>query len=195
MIHTQHIERKLAVGILIGVLICASIFLWVRYKLSHMPFDFPSNSDAKIQNAIKGTATLALVLKQPSNTASTVTAHYRDVDLQSDARLFDAWRSSVELGDEILQHTENGNWVKSSSGTNFVPPEKRLDPWNHSFCLLRRDDILLIVSAGPQAPASPVCSNIQVERSELASLPAMRLIQTPGGNLVLMVSQKSFTPH
>jgi hypothetical protein len=65
--------------------------------------------------------------------------------------------------------------------------QARLDPWGHPFCLLRREDVLVVVSPGPKAPSLPICKDITVQAQELERLPRGRLIETPGGALLLAV--------
>jgi hypothetical protein len=109
---------------------------------------------------------------------------------RADAKLFDAWVSATQIGRSTLKSTRSGSWVRSTADAGYLSPDRRGDPWNHFVCLLRRKDTLLVISAGPRAPSSPVCEDIQVGEGELSQLPRSKLLETPSGNLILVLDHK-----
>lgn len=110
---------------------------------------------------------------------------------RADAKLFDTWRIAVQVGKAALDNTPTGSWVRSSIDATYLSPDQRTDPWHHSLCLLRRGDMLVVISGGPNAPMSPVCKNIQITENEVARLPRGRLLETPSGNLTLVMDKNS----
>ena len=175
------------------LLALAGFGLWLRHDLQHLHFDFSPLSAIDFKpfiTTIKGTLASVAVIKQPgSPTLFTKPAAYSPKDLEADAKLFDAWSSAKELGKAALEHTPSGSWVRGSTDAAYVQPEKRLDPWNHWFCLLRRGDVLVVMSAGALAPSSPSCQNVHVQASELAALPQGKLLETPDGFLILALDK------
>ena len=143
----------------------------------------------------KKAAADVLVVKQPSKevpkSGGIVDLYQRDpAAFQADARLFDAWISAQQIGRSTLESAPPGSWVRSTAEASYLSPDRRRDPWNHFVCLLRRDNILLVISGGPRAPISPICRDIQVRESELAQLPRGRLLESPSGNLILVLDDK-----
>ena len=146
----------------------------------------------------KKAAADVLVVKQPSKelpkSGRIVDLYQRNpAAFQSDARLFDAWMSAGQIGRSTLESTQPGSWIRSTADASYLSPDLRRDPWNHFVCLLRRNNILLVIGGGPRAPTSPICKDIQVRESELAQLPRSRLIETPSGNLILVLDNKIST--
>lgn len=183
--------RKIGLACSILLLVCLAGFFWIRHELHHLSFRFSASSSNELVPFKAAIANVTVVKRPGTPTLLTKPSTYGNTELQADAKLFDAWQSAVELGDSTLRHTESGDWVKSSLGADFVPSEKRLDPWNHAFCLLRRDDALVVISAGPSAPSSPTCKNIQIDTKELTQLPRKRLLQSPDGYLVLSLTSNN----
>lgn len=114
---------------------------------------------------------------------------------KGDAKLFETWVYAMSLSTSVLQNGPAGNWVKNSSELEFAKPTRRLDPWQHPFCLLRRGDAVLAISAGPQAPGSPTCKNIAITAEDLTAFPQKKLLESPSGSLVLVVTKDSLRPQ
>lgn len=114
---------------------------------------------------------------------------------KGDAKLFETWLRAMSLNTSVLENGPEGNWVKSSSDLEFAKPESRLDPWQHPFCLLRRDDAVLAISAGPHAPGSPVCNNIAMTAEDLATFPQKKLLESPSGSFLLVITKNSLQPQ
>jgi hypothetical protein len=138
-----------------------------------------------------------VVVKQPASANSPsqprgyLAAYQQDPKgFQSDAKLFDAWLIATQLATSALQHSARGNWILSSSEVDYVQPDKRIDPWSHTFCLLRREDTVLVISAGPSATGSPSCKDVQIGADELNSLAHGKLLQSPSGSLVLVINKQ-----
>jgi hypothetical protein len=110
--------------------------------------------------------------------------------LKADEKLFDTWQVELQLGEQTLKNTI-GDWVRSSANVPYAADNLRVDAWGHSFCLLRRANSVIVLSAGPKAASSPVCRNIRVTAEELAELPRARMLETPSGNLILALDQKA----
>jgi len=105
---------------------------------------------------------------------------------RADATLFETWSRAMALGSQALESGPAGNWVHSSLDVNGST-ENRLDPWNHAFCMLRRENMLVVVSA---APSSPLCKDVQIQAEELSQLPHGRLLESPSGSLILVIERK-----
>jgi hypothetical protein len=122
-------------------------------------------------------------------------------DLQHDpdaprrnAKLLDAWTASVKLGSAALKNTPAGNWVRSSADGDYIASQDRVDPWSHTFCLLRRGDDVLVVSGGPKAPNSPACRDIRLQAKDLAGLPRRKLLESPAGYLMQPLVTSNLAP-
>jgi hypothetical protein len=143
----------------------------------------------------KKAATDFLVVKQSpkelSQTRPNLEAYENNPGaFQSDARLFDTWVSAAQIGEDTLKKTLPGSWVRSSAHADYLLRTNRTDPWGHSFCLLRRNNTLVVVSAGPKALSSPICRDIKINAQELAGLPRSKLIETPAGNLIFVIDRE-----
>jgi len=142
-----------------------------------------------------------VVMKQsrPSQTPiprGYLVAYEQDPEgFKGDAKLFETWMSAISLSTSVLENGPDGNWVKSSSDFESAKPESRLDPWQHPFCLLRRDDAVLTISAGPRAPGSPTCNNIAMTAADLETFPQRKLLESPSGSLVLVITRSSVRPQ
>ncbi len=110
---------------------------------------------------------------------------------QADAKLADTWMSAISLAEAVFNHGPDGNWVRSADDIRIVTTDHRTDTWGHPFCVLRREHVLAVVSAGPAAPTVPNCKDISIKASELAQLPHQKLLETPGGAL-LLVTEKAY---
>jgi hypothetical protein len=150
---------------------------------------------APLEMALMRAASDLFVVKRPDSNPARLSGGYlaayqRDPGgFQKDAKLLDAWIVSAELGVAALKNTPRGNWVGSSADANYIASQDRVDPWNHSFCLLRRDDDVLVVSGGPKAPSSPACRDIRLDAKDLAELPRGKLLESPAGYLMLVVNK------
>ncbi len=102
------------------------------------------------------------------------------------ARLLDTWRNAVNLSQAVFEHASPGDWVASSRDLQLA--SEKADAWGHNFCVLRRGEMLLVLSAGPKSTGSPVCRNIRVTAAELAQIPKGRLLETPAGYFILVAT-------
>ncbi len=143
---------------------------------------------------LEKTVSDAVVLKQKNDLATretplpgTLAAYEQNPGIfKADAKLFEAWLSAIQLSTSVLEHGPNGNWVKSSSDLDYVKAEKKVDPWGHSLCVLRRGDAVLVISGGPSAPGSPSCKDVHLTEDELAKFPQRKLLQSQSGSLMLV---------
>jgi hypothetical protein len=142
----------------------------------------------------KAAADLVVVKQHPKVSAQTqgyLKAYESNpADFQSDSHIFETWVSSAQIGEDTFKNTLPGSWARSSADADYLLRTNRADPWGHSFCLLRRGDTLVVVSAGPKALSSPTCRDIKIAGQELAALPRKKLIETPAGNLIFVVDQE-----
>jgi hypothetical protein len=193
MTRTRKILRFATWGLGTVLLVLAGWFVLAHeltLGISRIRFD-----SAPVEMALIKAASDIFVVKRPdSNPASSsggyLAAYQRDPrSFQKDAKLLNAWIVSAELGVAALKNTPRGNWVRTSADANYVAPQDRVDPWNHSFCLLRRDDDVLVVSGGPKAPSSPACRDIRLDAKDLAELPRGKLLESPAGYLVMVVGE------
>lgn len=129
---------------------------------------------------------------QPHLPRGYLVAYEQDPErFKGDAKLFETWVYAMSLSTSVLQNGPDGNWVKSSSDFESAKPGRRLDPWQHPFCLLRRDDAVLAISAGPHASGSPACNNIAMTAEDLETFPQKKLLESPSGSLVLVITRNS----
>jgi hypothetical protein len=169
-----------------------SIYFWAGHSLQ---FAFAKADFQPLGTIFKKAAADLLVVRQPSK-AETKSGALLDLYqqnpavFQADAKLFDVWHTALQVGNATLSHTPSGSWVRSTADATYLSPIYRTDPWQHSFCLLRRGDMLLVISSGPKAPISPVCNDVQITEAELAQLPRGRLLETPSGNLTLVLGKR-----
>jgi len=108
---------------------------------------------------------------------------------RADAKVFDTWFNATRLAAQVLDRDTDRNWVRSSSEIDYLKPEDRLDAWGHAFCLLRRENTLLVISAGSAAPSTPLCRDIHMEARELAQLPHGKLLESPSRTFVLVLDK------
>jgi len=194
MFSAWSLGRKIAVVAGTVLALCAVLLAWAWYDFTHnfkLVFSTPTEQEvAPFKSAIAA----AVVVKQPGTPSLwTSSKPYSEMDFRTDAKLFDTWRLAVTLGNATLKSTASGNWLRTSSTADYVSSEDKLDPWGHSFCLLRRGDQLLVISAGPSAPSSPTCKDTRVSEQELSRLPRKKLLQSPGGHLLLALDKSVVT--
>jgi hypothetical protein len=155
-----------------------------------------ANVDLKpFEFIFKKTAADLVVVKQHPKVSAQTQGYLKAYEsnpagFQSDSQLFDAWVSSAKIGEDTLKNTLPGSWARSSTDADYLLRTDRTDPWGHSFCLLRRGDTLVVVSAGPKALSSPTCKDIKIAGQELARIPRKKLIETPAGNLIFVLDQE-----
>ncbi len=103
------------------------------------------------------------------------------------AQLVDTWQNAAALSQAVFEHGNPGDWVASSNDLQVT--SSKLDAWGHSYCVLRRGDMLLVLSAGPRSTGSPVCRNVEVTAAELSRMPKGRLLESPAGYFVLVTTR------
>ena len=138
-----------------------------------------------------------VVVKQPSRSSSNrrlpsgyLLAYEQNPEgFEADARLFDMWTTAIKLSTSVVGNGPSGTWVKNSSELTNLPTKDRIDPWGHTVCVLRRSDMVLVISGGAGAPSSPTCKDIRMTSEELEKFPNKKLLQSSTGSLVLVYSQ------
>src|ERR1039458_2434459 len=192
MTRTKRILRAATLSLGVLLLVGAAGWYWFmrefRLKIS-------SSDVEPLEVILKKAASDVVAAKRPDSKPTSLSGGYlvayqRDPEsFHGDAKLFDAWMTSVKLGSAALKNPSRGNWVRSSAEADYVASQDRVDPWNHTLCLLRRDDDVLVVSGGPRAPGSPACRNIQLQAMDLAEFPREKLLESPAGYLMLVVTK------
>jgi hypothetical protein len=187
--------RRIALALGVVALVCVAGWIYVvrSFRIGLSPAALEP-----LGTILKKTGADILVVKQKADSQSRATpprgylvAYEQNPEsFKSDARLFDTWLTATQLATAVLDNGPSGDWVESSSAIEYVKPESRLDPWGHSLCLLRRGDVLLVISGGPDALGSPTCRNIRMTAEELSKFPPKKLLQSPSGSLIL-VAQKT----
>jgi hypothetical protein len=194
MTQPSRLARVIVYALGITLLAFACFSLWMVLAIRSMRFDFHfSEADWEpFATTFKSALSNFFVVRR----AASASDQTRFPDFQHDpdavrrnAKLFDTWRASVKLGSAALKNTPRGNWVRSSADADYVAVQDRVDAWDHTFCLLRRGDDLLVVSGGPKAPGSPSCRDIQLQAKDLAALPHRRLLESPAGYLILVIDK------
>ena len=192
MIRTRKIVKvaMVSLGVILLVGVAGGFWFWHEFHLNI------SQSDMEpVETMLKKALSDALVVKRPDSKPTIVSGGYilayqNDPEgFRKDAKLLDAWMASTKLGLAALKNSPPGNWVRSSADADYVASQDRVDPWNHTFCLLRRDDHLLVVSGGPKAAASPACRDIGFRSKDLAKLPHGKLLESPAGYLMIIVDR------
>jgi len=188
------LARVIAYGLGVTLLAFACLSLWIFLAVRSVRFDFHfSQADWQpFATTLKSTLSNFFVVRRtaPGSDQTKFPDLQHDPDaVRENAKLFDAWTASVKLGSAALKNTPGGNWVRSSADANYVASQDRVDPWNHTLCLLRRGDDVLVVSGGPNAPSSPSCRDIQLQAKDLAGLPRRKLLESPAGYLMLVVDK------
>lgn len=145
-----------------------------------------------IETAFKGTVADVMVMRQPSpehgNAPDLIDQTGRIPEhLKANVKYFDTWHSALELANGVLKNGSPGNWVNDSADLRISNP-KATDAWGHTYCVMRRDGFVLVISAGPSAETSPRCEDVQISTSELAKIPKGRLLETPAHSLILVAS-------
>src|SRR5258706_2794641 len=178
----------------LGVILLVGVVGWFWF-MHEFRLNVSQSDIEPFEMTLKKAASDVVVVKRPDSKPASVSGGYliayqRDPEsFNKDAKLFDTWMASAKLGLAALKNTRRGNWVRSSADADYVASQDRVDPWNHTFCLLRRDDDLLVVSGGPKAPGSPLCRDIQLKAKDLAELPHGKLLESPAGDFILVVEQ------
>jgi hypothetical protein len=178
----------------LGVLLLVGVVGWLWF-IHEFRINVSRSDLEPLEMAIKKAASDVVVVKRPTSvpvraSSGYLVAYQRDPEtFGKDAKLFDAWAASMKMGFAALKSTSRGNWVRSSVSADYVESQDRVDPWKHTFCLLRRDDNLLVISGGPKAPSSPTCRDIQFQAKDLAELPHGKLLESPAGYLILVVDE------
>jgi hypothetical protein len=141
----------LSLGVILLVGVAGWFWFMHEFRLSFSRIRFDS---VPVEMTLKKVASDVLVVKRPDSKPASLSGGYlvayqRDPEgFQKDAKLFDTWMASAKLGVAALKNTSRGSWVRSSADVDYVASRDRVDPWNHTFCLLRRDDDVLVVSGG-----------------------------------------------
>jgi len=185
--------RRIAVAgtSILGLFVVLVVGSWIG--VTHSTSDLAADL-RPLELAIKKSAVDSLLfIKHPNSTVVPAneysTRSFHDLAaLKADENIFDTWQVASQLGEQTLQST-TGDWVRSSTEADYTSPNQRVDAWGHAFCLLRRANIVVVVSAGPNATSSPVCKDIRVTAEELAQLPRARLLESPAGYLILALDQ------
>jgi hypothetical protein len=178
------------VGILFGVTLVVCV-ITMKHGLNNLSFDKVFEPFGIVA---KKAASDLVVVKQPGRAGSLpsvadgymVAYEHSPEAFRADAKLFDTWIKATQLATEIARRDTGQEWLRNSSEIEYLGPSEHVDPWGHCFCVLRRKQVLLVLSAGPAAPTSPTCKSVQVTAAELAGLPQLKLLETPAGSLVLV---------
>lgn len=182
-----------------GLIVAASLLVyawWSHHSLARALRTIPVEPLATI---MEKTGSDLVVLKQRGDLPTretqlpdTLAAYEQNPQaFKADAKLFEAWLKASQLATSILEHGPGGSWVKSSSSFDYAKAEYKVDPWAHSFCVLRRGARILVISGGPKAPSSPVCKDVHLTEEELAKFPPMRMLQSPSGSLMMAAIDKT----
>lgn len=196
------VARKLTLRIAIAVgaifLLATGAGFYLRWSLSK---SLRSLDLAPFATVMEKAGSDLVVVRQPSHSQPLLprgylVAYEEDPEgFKGDAKLFETWVYAMSLSTSVLQNGPDGNWVRSSSDLKSAQPRSRLDPWQHPFCLLRRDNAVLAISAGPRAPGSPTCNDIAITAEDLANFPHKKLLESPSGSLVLVIAKNSLRPR
>lgn len=189
-------SRPLRIGVIaLGAVLLLAVAGWflVGYSVRRA---FSKTSFEPLETITKAAASDIVVIRQkgketPPLVESYAATYERDpAKVEANAKFSEAWFAAGSLADAVFENGPNGNWVQRADELPAAVVGNRTDPWGHPFCLLRRDDVVVVLSAGPAAQAAPTCKDIPVKASALAQLPRGRMIETPRGALLLTAEQK-----
>ena len=127
----------------LGILLLVGILGW--YQLAHFRIDISRSDLEPFETTLKKAASDVLVARRADSVSASssggyLVAYQNDPKgFRRDAKLFDTWLASVKLGAAALKNTSRGDWVRSSADADYIATADRVDPWNHTFCLLRRN--------------------------------------------------------
>ena len=190
---------RIAVASSVVVLVVAiGVSLLAVHELHTMQFQISSVDVGRLELTLKKALSDVLVIKRGVDTGHpamltqgyAVAYEQNPEGFKADAKLFDTWSRAMALGTQALEAGPRGDYVRSSADADYASASSRFDPWDHWFCMLRRDDTLVVVSGGPNAPSSPQCKDVRIEASELSQVPHGRLLESPSGSLTLVIDRK-----
>lgn len=195
----KKLARNLALGIGCLMLLALGVYFLAIRSLNHA---FAKADFTPLIVKTKAAGAGLVVTRQAPKSASIqgvlVANQTNPTASQSDAKLFDVWRLSARIAEATLKAADAGSWVHSTEDEKYLATADRHDPWGHPLCVLRRGDTVAVISGGPNARSSPACQDISMSEDELSKLPRARLLETPGGNFILVVSGdriQSSMPH
>ncbi|HKF06330.1 MAG TPA: hypothetical protein VKB49_28690 [Candidatus Sulfotelmatobacter sp.] len=158
---------------------------------------FPTEDVGPLIASVKTVASDLVVVKRKESGHNGVPAGYLVAyeqdpkGFEADAKLFDMWTTAIQISNFVLMSGPPGDWIRSSSDLKNLRADNRTDPWGHSICVLRRNDLVLVISGGPGAPSNPTCKNVQLTADELATFPKKKLLQSPAGSLVMVADRNT----
>lgn len=187
----MRVNKKLArnFGIGLGCVLVLAVGFYF-FAIRSLDRAFARANFSPLLTRTKAAIADVLVMRQ-SALAAGISDTHQPAAIQLNAKLFDTWFLSAQIANSTLKTTAAGSWVRSTEEAAYLPAGQRRDPWNHSLCILRRGEMVAVISGGPNAPSSPECRDIAVSENELAKLPHGRLIETSAGDLLLVVDGKA----
>lgn len=173
--------RKLALGVLIGLLVALGLLLGARYA-----------AQRNLRRA--NLAPLADLIKVRIGAAISVPAT-QGQNIRHQGDLFDTYASAFRLGLYAAQRgvPRPGSPPVSSAMLPLTSLGVAKDAWGRPFCLARTATRLVIYSSGPAAPPMIDCRSV-LTTSGISKLKTGRLFELRSGALLLVLAPKNLTP-
>jgi hypothetical protein len=167
--------RKLAVGVLIGILVVFGLLLGARYA-----------AQRNVRRA--NLSPLANLIKARMGAAISVPATQSE-GIRHESDLLDTYASAFRLGLYAAQRGEPrpGSPPISSAALPLPSFGVAQDAWGRPFCVARTAARLAIYSSGPTAPPVVDCRSV-LPTVGISRLKAGRLIQLRSGGLLLVLA-------
>jgi hypothetical protein len=202
---------RIAVRILgVGVICVGLLYIWVDYSLERsMRLAFGPQFSADVQDlgiAIKGK--LGEFYFEPKSAfptsrsggtlpdkAKELLAAYRGdpEKYKKYASLADTVLSASRVGDELLKIPPPIQLPTRSDELGSLRPDFRLDAWGHPFCIISTDNLIAVVSPGPEAHGPISCQKLNIKKKEIRKS-ERRIFQTAAGEIVLKINREDNHP-
>ena len=189
---------KVVVG---GLIVAVPLLVYAWWSYRSVGRAVRTISVEPFATVLEKTASDLVVMKQKGDLPTratplpgTLAAYEQNPEaFKADTKLFEAWLKATQLATAVLDRSPSGSWVKSSSSFDYAKAEAKVDPWGHSFCVLRRGARILVISGGPNAPSTPACKDVELTEEELTEFPPMRMLQSSSGSLMMAAVEKAAT--
>jgi len=189
----------------VGAICVGLLYLWLDYGLERsMRHAFGPQFSADVQDlviAIKG-GMGEFYFGQKSDfstsprsgtlldTAKELLAAYRrnPEKYKKYASLADTVLNASRVGDELLKIPPPTQLPTRSDELGSLRPDLRLDAWGRPFCLISTDNLIAVVSTGPEAHGPISCQKLNIKEKEIRKS-ERRIFQTAAGEVVLKIDR------
>jgi hypothetical protein len=189
----------------VGVICVGLLYLWLDYSLRRsINRIFTPQLSADVQDlgiAIKGKlgefyfdqksdfATSPSSGTLPDKAKELLAAYRKDPEkYKKYASLADTVLSAARVGDELLKIPPPTQLPARSDELGSLRPDLRLDEWGRPFCIISTDNLIAVVSPGPEAHGPISCQKPNIKEKEIRKS-ERRIFQTAAGEVVLKIDR------